>query len=124
MKYWKFFIPFSFLLIAAGFSAIIMVLWNWLMPVIFKLATIDFWQAAGLLALSRILFGSFGFGRSDIIRRKMHRRKKQEVFKKWMGMTEEQRLEFIRKRHQYGFGRHSDRFFRRDFSDMENPQKQ
>src|SRR5262245_48694334 len=37
-------------------------LWNWLLPDIFGLRQITFWQALGLLALSRILFGSFGRG--------------------------------------------------------------
>lgn len=31
-------------------------LWNWLMPVIFGLPTITFWQALGLNVLSSILF--------------------------------------------------------------------
>jgi hypothetical protein len=35
-------------------------LWNRLLPNIFSLPQITFWQALGLLALSRILFGSFG----------------------------------------------------------------
>lgn len=33
-------------------------LWNWLMPVIFKLPEIGFWQALGLNLLSGILFSS------------------------------------------------------------------
>jgi hypothetical protein len=37
-------------------------LWNWLLPDIFGLRTISFWEALGLLALCRILFGSFGRG--------------------------------------------------------------
>ena len=37
-------------------SAVVMWLWNWLMPGIFKLPGIGFWQALGLLALSHILF--------------------------------------------------------------------
>jgi hypothetical protein len=40
-----------------GFSFALMLLWNWLMPTIFGLTTICFWQALGLLALSKILFG-------------------------------------------------------------------
>jgi predicted Fe-S protein YdhL (DUF1289 family) len=124
MKYWNFFISFTYLLIAAGFCAVVMVLWNWLMPAIFKLATIDFWQAAGLLALSRIFFGSFRFEKYNAPRQRIHRRRKQEAFKKWAGMTDEQRQDFLRRRHQHGFDRHSNRFFGRDFSDMENPQKQ
>ncbi len=31
-------------------------LWNWLMPVIFGLPVITFWQAAGLMLLISILF--------------------------------------------------------------------
>jgi MFS family permease len=37
-------------------------LWNWLLPDIFGLRQITFWQALGLLGLCRILFGSFGRG--------------------------------------------------------------
>lgn len=36
------------------------VLWNVLMPAIFGLHTITFWQALGLLVLSRALFGTYG----------------------------------------------------------------
>ena len=50
------------LLAAAGFSAITMLLWNALLPCIFGIASINFWQALGLLALSRILFGGMGAG--------------------------------------------------------------
>lgn len=32
-------------------------LWNWLMPSIFGLRQLTFWEAAGMLALCRILFG-------------------------------------------------------------------
>jgi|SRR5215472_183584 len=39
---------------------IVLQLWNWLLPPIFGLPLITFWQALGLLALSRILFGGFG----------------------------------------------------------------
>ena len=38
------------------FTAITMWLWNWLMPEIFKLPAITFWQSAGLLVLTHILF--------------------------------------------------------------------
>lgn len=34
----------------------LMFLWNWLMPFIFDLPTITFWQAVGLNLLSSILF--------------------------------------------------------------------
>jgi len=35
-------------------------LWNLVMPPVFGLHAISFWQALGLLVLSRILFGRFG----------------------------------------------------------------
>jgi fatty acid desaturase len=34
----------------------IQLLWNWLMPTIFNLPTITFWQAMGLNIMSSILF--------------------------------------------------------------------
>ncbi|MCU1235273.1 MAG: hypothetical protein JWP63_3240 [Candidatus Solibacter sp.] len=39
---------------------VVMNLWNWLAPSIFGWREITFWQALGLLALCRILFGGFG----------------------------------------------------------------
>src|SRR3954449_6273056 len=42
-----------------GFCFAVRSLWNWLMPGIFGLPHIGFWQALGLLVLSRILFGGF-----------------------------------------------------------------
>ena len=41
------------------FPYVIMLLWNALLPGIFHVAEITFWQALGLLILSRILFGGF-----------------------------------------------------------------
>ncbi|HEY2460086.1 MAG TPA: hypothetical protein VGI16_04730 [Candidatus Acidoferrum sp.] len=40
----------------ALFAGITMWLWNWLMPQIFKLPAIGFWQAVGILLLAQILF--------------------------------------------------------------------
>ncbi len=36
----------------------IQLLWNWLMPIIFNLTTITFWQAWGLLMMSQLLIKS------------------------------------------------------------------
>lgn len=36
-------------------------LWNWLLPPLFGWREVTFWQALGLLALCRILFGGSGF---------------------------------------------------------------
>ena len=60
---WWFLVPlgiFGFLLFIALGGEIVMQLWNWLLPPIFGLREISFWQALGILALCRILFGGFG----------------------------------------------------------------
>ena len=42
-------------------GVIVRELWNWLMPALFSGSRpITFWQALGVLALSRILIGGFG----------------------------------------------------------------
>lgn len=40
-------------------------LWNWLMPTLFGLKTITFWQAVGINVLSGILFKSPSFSSSS-----------------------------------------------------------
>ena len=45
----------SLVFIFVGF--LVMWLWNWLMPVVFGLPTIGYWQAWGLLLLAHILLG-------------------------------------------------------------------
>jgi hypothetical protein len=47
------------LFIAIG-GELVLQLWNWLLPPLFGWSQITFWQAIGILALSRILFGGFG----------------------------------------------------------------
>jgi hypothetical protein len=65
-------------------SAVVMGLWNWLMPTLFGWRVITFWQALGLLALSRILFGRFG-GPGG----RMHWR--HRMLERWNQMTPEER---------------------------------
>ena len=50
-------------IVIAGFGQAVLQLWNLLMPSIFGLRPISFWQAVGLLALSWILFGGLGMFR-------------------------------------------------------------
>lgn len=82
----------KFVLIAAlafsAFSFVVMRLWNWLMPGLFGWHLITFWQAAGILALSKILFGGFRprFGPGMHWRRRMMER--------WEQMTPEERQKF------------------------------
>jgi hypothetical protein len=50
---------FAWIALFALFAALpTMLLWNWLMPVLFHLPEIGFWQAVGLLFLCGFLFKS------------------------------------------------------------------
>ena len=42
------------------FGLVVKWLWNWLMPAIFGLGIITFWQAFGIVLLAKLLFGGFG----------------------------------------------------------------
>ena len=44
-----------FAIVLFGLGFIVMLLWNWLMPVIFGLTTITIWQSFGLILLSSFL---------------------------------------------------------------------
>lgn len=87
-KRWIFIAPAAiigiFLFTALG-GLVVRELWNWLLPSLFRLPHITFWQAIGLLALCRILFGGFGMhgGRSHWRRRRG-----------WEQMTPEERERF------------------------------
>src|SRR5580704_12814925 len=72
----------------AVFGFVVMGLWNWLMPALFGLHAITFWQAVGLLVLSKILFGGFRGGPG----RGMHWRGLWR--EKWAQMTPEEREKF------------------------------
>lgn len=64
-----------------GFGFGLAALWNWLMPVIFNLPTIGFWQAWGLMLLCSILFKSTNSGKvSGDYRRKRKLRHKMADF--------------------------------------------
>jgi sterol desaturase/sphingolipid hydroxylase (fatty acid hydroxylase superfamily) len=42
------------------FGYFVELLWNWLMPSVFKLGKITYWQAFGLVLMARLIFGSIG----------------------------------------------------------------
>ena len=67
-------------------SFVFMSLWNWLTPALFGWRAISIWQALGLLALSRFLFGRFG-GRSG-------RHWRHRMTERWEQMTPEEREKF------------------------------
>ena len=84
----------------AAFSAALMLLWNWLLPSIFGITVINFWQALGILALSKILFGGFGRHRFGHRHGRGHHNRIRE---KWMNMSDEERKEFLKHRRHFDF---------------------
>ena len=90
------------LVMIAGVSLVVMLLWNWLIPHIFGGLAINYWQALGLLVLSRILLG----GRGWHWRRFGHHRGDHNLIReKWMKMSPEERKELINKRREFLKGR-------------------
>ena len=108
-KYWPLFIP----LMLVGFAVfvflggeVVKLLWNWLAPPLFGLPELTFWQALGMLAICRILFGGFGmsgggrsshggpWGKGD--------RWVDRFAERWQGMSAEERERF-RQRERCGF---------------------
>lgn len=85
-RYFFFLIPLAFLI---GLPWLIMTFWNHLMPVLFSLKTITYWQAAGLFILGRLLFGNFGFrGRQG---KPFGKKRPPEG---WMQLSEEEKATF------------------------------
>jgi hypothetical protein len=67
---------------------LVMSLWNWLMPSIFGLRAVTFWEAGGLLLLSSILFGGHRGARVK------HNDRRRSLLDRWDRMTPEERAEF------------------------------
>ena len=83
---------------AIGFTYITMSLWNALMPELFGLKLLTFWQTLGLLALSWLFFGRFrGHGMGHHWRHRMKER--------WMRLSPEEREKF-REQMQKHWGHH------------------
>lgn len=89
-------------LILAGLALLVlitMLLWNDLMAGIFKLPLITYWQAAGLLILTRLLFGFGGhMGRHSSYR---YRYMRENMREKWDKMTPEEREHFREHWHSH-----------------------
>jgi hypothetical protein len=82
------FFPLMFILMILLLGAIVMMLWNAILPDLIQARTINYWQAVGLLALCRILFGNFrrSFGGPPS--------RGGPWKEKWMKMTPEERSRF------------------------------
>ncbi len=75
------------------FGYVVMLLWNWLMPEIFGLKTLTYWQSWGLLALSCILFGRIGGGGSRNGSSDRKRKRKLRSYIREQGEEEEHAAE-------------------------------
>ncbi|MEO6693347.1 MAG: hypothetical protein ABIO44_13460 [Saprospiraceae bacterium] len=73
-----------------AFGLVLMLLWNWLIPEIFKGPQISFPQSVGLLAMSEILFRGFGRARNarTHFKREMWRSKCEQWKEKGGGPAE------------------------------------
>jgi len=78
------------------FGMAVMYLWNAVIPSIFaSVGTITFWQAIGLLVLSKILFHGGGFrGRCGCGGGWRGRRARAMWKDKWMNMSDEEKAKF------------------------------
>ena len=82
---------FFLLIFLAGFlllSAAIMWLWNAIIPGLTGFEQLTYWQAMGLLVLSRILFGGWGPWR------RRYRSPRKHWREKWANMSDEDRARF------------------------------
>jgi len=100
-KKWIFMAPLAILgmlLFAFIGGELVKLLWNWLLPPLFGWNQVTFWQALGMLALCRILFGGLGLHSSarSGVRRRMSERCES--------MTPEERERFRQRiRERWGF---------------------
>ena len=90
--------PMLFLVAIAALGAVVMLLWNAIIPALFtQVPGISYLQALGLLVLSRILFG--GLRGHGGWRGRMHGHRRahgHERWAKWQAMTPEEREQFHR----------------------------
>ena len=82
------FMAVVFVGIAAALSWVVMLLWNAILPETVGVKPLNFWKAAGLLLLAKILFGGMKRARSP------HKQAAKHHWKnKWMSMNHEERQE-------------------------------
>lgn len=81
---WFFIVPVGI----SGLAAIVMLLWNAILPDLFQVGALSFWQALGLLILCKILFGGFhGSGKRTCGPRRRFR-------EKWKNMDTDEKQKF------------------------------
>ncbi len=88
------------------FGLVIMWLWNWLMPMIFNLPALNYWQSVGVLALASILFGRFGGHSSSSEKKKKHTPIRDSI------------KEEIKKEFEKEYGKHGDNQANEGYDEM------
>jgi hypothetical protein len=91
----------GFLAGVAGISAVVMLLWNAIVPDITGWTKINYWQAAGLLILIRLLFSGFGRFAHGMGRHRHWRRHHAHDDDFHRRMSHDERMAHIRK-HLFG----------------------
>lgn len=82
------FIPIGIAAAVFIFGIVVMLLWNALLPAVLGVSTITFWQALGILILSKILFGGFRGGHGH---HRSHYYGGHNWHGKWMHLSPEER---------------------------------
>lgn len=86
----------------AALTLLLFLLWNWLVPAIFNGPVITFWQAVGILILSKILFSGFGRPRSHYSGYP-HSEWRKRFEEKMKNMSDEEKERFKAKFHHRPF---------------------
>lgn len=84
-----------FIVALGAMAALVMLLWNAIVPDVIGWTAVNYWQALGLLVLCRLLIGfsgKFAHGRGHGLHGHFHHHKKLHA------MNDEERMEYIRKR--------------------------
>ncbi|MDR0928017.1 MAG: hypothetical protein LBO69_09695 [Ignavibacteria bacterium] len=90
-----------FIIVLAVFTLATMYLWNWLLPHIFGLPEINFWEALGILALSKLLFSGVPWGHhNNGFGGRHHHKEMRELRNRWKNMSEEERIQHIEQMRQ------------------------
>ena len=91
------------------FGYFVMLLWNWLMPDIFELPVITYWQAVGIIILARLLIGGMGHNKHEKHKKFKRKFECSEEFKReaedwryyheyWKDEGEEAFKEYLKKK--------------------------
>lgn len=86
---YRMFFPVIFFAVFFAITYVVMLLWNAILPSVTGAGSLTYWQAAGILILSKILFGFPGWGKNH------HHSSFRGGFRdKWMHMPEEEKEKF------------------------------